>query len=181
MNSTLYFQIIHSVTPAQLFPWLETALSIFSAGEQHRGSTFWVEFFIKQGSWIFAKQKLFSCVQSLNLIGLDPESFDVWLVDIDTEQVETRTASTMVILYHFLLSWIQIDKTLEHLLWWCNKINLWWRRLKFLKIWCDLTVLTQSAANSLHLFFQIARCCLCLPKNSAHFKFKSWHLIFSLL
>ncbi len=47
MNNTLFFQIIHSITPAQLFPWLEPALSIYSAWVAGRATL--ATLFFKQG------------------------------------------------------------------------------------------------------------------------------------
>jgi hypothetical protein len=58
-------------------------------GRRHRGNTFWVEIFIKQGFCQLETKLVFTClILELNLIGL--ESVDVVLVDIETEQDDTR-------------------------------------------------------------------------------------------
>jgi hypothetical protein len=81
-------------------------------GRSHRGNTFWIENFLKQG---FLPNRICFLVQSLNwIIGLD--SVDV-LVDVVKKQVESRTASNFVSI--FLLSWIQIDTTAVYLLLCC--------------------------------------------------------------
>jgi hypothetical protein len=90
-NNTLSFQMVHYLTFSQLFPWLESALNIFSAWVArkatvplHRGDKFGLKF-LKQG---FLPNKLvFMCpIPELKLIGL--ESVDVVPVDVEINQVE---------------------------------------------------------------------------------------------
>jgi hypothetical protein len=68
---------------------------------QHRGNTFWLNFFLKKDS---CQTKLvFVCpILGLKFIGL--ESVDVVLVDVLTKQIETRAANNLVTIFFAILN-----------------------------------------------------------------------------
>jgi hypothetical protein len=120
-NNTFFFKIVHSVSFSQLSPWLDSALSIYSArvaGKATLGLHIlgWKFCYTR----ILAKQNLLSCVPSLKLKLIGLESVDGVLVDVENEQVKLRAASNLVTI--FLLSWIQFYK-LVHLLSWTDMEN----------------------------------------------------------
>jgi hypothetical protein len=95
--------LLHSFSHDWNQLWASILLEVL--GRRRRGDTFWVEIFIKQG---FLPNKTCFLVSNpwIEFIGL--ESVDVVLVNVETEQVETRAPGNLVAI--FLLSWISMTK-----------------------------------------------------------------------
>ena len=124
-NNTDFFQIFHSVTPAQIFPSLNLMTGIssehlfcLSCWEGNTGATYiGLKSLLNKDSC--KTYNVFLCpFLELKFIGL--YSVDGVLVEVKSSRSkpgQQDLPSNLVSI--FLLSWIWIDSTLVHLLLWC--------------------------------------------------------------